>query len=84
MAEFNSYPLTSLDTFLTASISRPSSDISYVLIGGPHGEDSYPGVRPDNLRFADASTPVPATVAGWLLLSGLGGLGFMGRRRKAA
>ena len=33
---------------------------------------------------AYSAPPVPLPAAGWLMLSGLGGLGFLGRRNKAA
>lgn len=45
-------------------------------------DPSLGGYSIDDVSVTDASAPVPLPAAAWLLLSGLGGLGFMGRRRK--
>ena len=51
--------------------------------GVPLALTSFSGVdiRADGLRQLPLS-PVPAPATGWLLLSGLAGLGVMGRRRR--
>jgi hypothetical protein len=42
------------------------------------------GSSGDNYRTSFAPAPVPTPAAAWLLLSGIAGLGFVGRRRKPA
>jgi len=69
------------------SILAPLSGV----IGGygqMHGQlvaGSYSGNSQfDNVQFTGNVTPVPLPAAVWLMLSGLSGLGAIGRTRKAA
>jgi hypothetical protein len=52
------------------------------VVGGIMGDGNGFG-NLDNLSADAAPPPVPLPAAAWLLLSGLGGLGILGRRRKA-
>ena len=62
------------DTFLTVSITRPTADIAFVLVGGLNAEAMFL----DNLQYNVASVPEPSTLG--LLGAGLLGL-FIHRKR---
>lgn len=46
--------------------------------------NSAPSVRDGFVGIITSIAPVPLPAAAWLLLSGLGGLGLLGRRRRSA
>ena len=65
----------------------------YALDGALSGDWSTAGLMTPNgknqagvshISFYNSAAPVPLPAAGWLLIAGLGGLGALARRRKAA
>ena len=57
---------------------------SYVTISGVTFDEIRFSADTNAFEFSNlSSTPVPLPAAAWLLLSGLAGLGFVGRRKAA-
>jgi len=62
----------------TSRALNPSGTVSLDLVS----DEDYTQYQLNSVTFITAPSPVPLPAAGWLLLSGLAGLGFLGRRRK--
>ena len=60
-------------------VSRATADIYRVVFNIT--DSTNPDFAINRLALSSATTAVPLPAAAWLLLSGLGGLGFFGRRR---
>jgi hypothetical protein len=76
---------TDVGTLLTATVGNSSTGGSYqtnTINFGTLGITSVNNDRNFGVRLVSAYNPMPA--AAWLLVSGLGGLGTMARRRKTA
>ena len=51
---------------------------------GPDDPERQEPGRVSHISFYNSAAPVPLPAAGWLLIAGLGELGALARRRKAA
>ena len=66
-----------LATALIRNISGGEIEITFTKLAGSNGLSHIN-------EFGTSTTAIPLPAAGWLLLTGLAGLGFAARRRKAA